>query len=803
MSAGEFFDDVAAAIADGRQLDWAEIDSQTIETDQDLVAQLKTLSALRLAIRTSGLPDRPEQESWGHLRILQCIGRGAFGEVYRAWDTRLDREVALKLLRPESVPADRPGSSIVEEGRLLARVRHPNVVTIHGAERIDGRVGLWMEFVKGRTLEQLLRDGKRFGASEVTQVGIELCRAVSAVHAAGLLHRDIKAHNVMVADDDGRLVLMDFGAGRQLDRTEKHAAGTPLYLSPEVLSGRPATAASEVYSIGVLLYHLLTGSYPVEAGDLADLRRAHAQGERANLRSTRPDVPQHLARAIERAIDPEPDRRFESVDAFGAALAASRSAPRLRAAYAAAAAVAIAAIVWIVWSPGAPAAVTPAIVVLPFTNHGSAPESEDFVDGLTDEIIRNLAVIDGLQVKSQTSSFFFKDKPRNLREVDEQLRASHAVEGSVQVDGERLRITARLVQVSGDVVLWSDRFDRTRKDIFSIQDEISRAIVNKLRLTLGRGQRRYQTNVEAYDLYLRAQALLTRGYYDNGERAAALLEEVVRKDPSFAPAYAGLAYAYHVLSWQIEPFLGGKGMSSEAGLSRMRPAAQKAMDLDPLLAEAHAAIGLTYAREFDWTNAERSFQQAIDLNPSLTWIHSQHAAGVLVPLGKAQEAERVLVAALQADPLSLDVRRGLAFAQIAAGRYEEALASLQGVFAVDPNFPGASLQLARALTFAGRPVEALAAREKYGSDGIAWLGRAYVMTGRRADVERLAAAQKHPYRQALLYSALGDKDRTFEALDAAMDTFPNRVALLLALPEMAFLRGDERLDALRRKLRLP
>jgi eukaryotic-like serine/threonine-protein kinase len=334
-------EEVADAILDGRPVDWAGIGSRTQHTEKALLEQLKTLATVRSAGREPGSASRPAQEYWGHLGLLECVGRGAFGEVYRAWDTRLDREVALKLLPSDSAAPNSPGSSIIEEGRLLARVRHPNVVTIHGAERIAGRIGLWMEFVNGRTLEAVLRDGKKFTATEVTRIGVELCRAVSAVHAAGLLHRDIKAQNVMVADD-GRLVLMDFGTGRELAaRSETNVAGTPLYLSPEVLSGATTTARSDVYSIGVLLYHLVTGSYPVQARDVPDLRRAHARGERTDLRKARRDVPRRLARVIERAIEPEPDRRYASADSLRAALETVEAVSRLlRAAYATAAALA-------------------------------------------------------------------------------------------------------------------------------------------------------------------------------------------------------------------------------------------------------------------------------------------------------------------------------------------------------------------------------------------------------------------------------------------------------------------------------
>jgi eukaryotic-like serine/threonine-protein kinase len=814
-------EEVADAVLDGVPVDWAGIESRTQQTEKALLEQLKTLATLRSVGRVAESADRPELEHWGHLRLLECVGRGAFGEVYRAWDTRLAREVALKLLPPDSAARHSPGSSIIEEGRLLARVRHPNVVTIHGAERIGGRIGLWMEFVRGRTLEEVLRDGKQFTAKEIAGIGVELCRAVSAVHAAGLLHRDIKAQNVMVADE-GRLVLMDFGTGSELGAgSETNVAGTPLYLSPEVLSGATPTARSDVYSIGVLLYHLATGSYPVQARDVPDLRRAHARGERTELRQKRRDVPRRLARVIERAIDPEPDRRYASADSLRAALESVEAvSPLLRAAYATAAALALVASVWMVWGlsaraptastrPAVPVAAagvwgsaTPVIAVLPFKNLSSEPDSDYFVDGLTEEIIRNLAVIDGLQVRSPTSSFVFKNTSRALASIGEQLRVNLIVTGSVQREGKRLRINAQLVPVASDVPIWSDRYDRTLEEVFAIQDEISRGIVNKLRLTLGRGQRRYQPPMEAYELYLQGRALVGRRGAKDARQAATLFEQVIAKDPTFAPAYAGQADAYAAMSWEITD------LSNEEALMRMRPAAMKAIELDPLLAEAHAAMGNTYSRERDWENAQKSFDRAIELNPSLTQIHTIYSYSTLQPLGKLGKAQQLLDAALIMDPLSLEVRRQLAAVQIIAGRYDDAIANLQRVRAVEPYLPFAKISLARALTFSGRPAEAVAHWERAAKpqeDWERWLAPAYVMLGRHAEVERLVEAHKneHPYRQALIYAALGDKDRTFEALDRAAPILPHRTALLLQYPEMAFLRGDPRLDAVRKKLNLP
>ena len=253
---------------------------------------------------------------------------GIFGEVFRAWDTRLDREVALKLLPARAATGRERAVSVIEEGRLLARVRHPNVVTIFGAERIGGRIGLWMELVRGRSLEQILDGGNLFTVADGIDVGVELCRAISAVHGAGLLHRDIKTHNVMLADD-GRLVLMDFGTGRELSDVSAIApAGRPLYLAPEIMRGEDASIRTDIYSVGVLLYHLLTGSYPVRGRGLLELRGAHERGERTAVATARPELPPKLARIIDRATDPQPGRRYPTADALRADLAALKPHPR-------------------------------------------------------------------------------------------------------------------------------------------------------------------------------------------------------------------------------------------------------------------------------------------------------------------------------------------------------------------------------------------------------------------------------------------------------------------------------------------
>ncbi len=818
---------VAAAVLDGTPVDWASAESESDRAARPLIKHLKALATLAdihrivhptlSAAAAAAGPAAAPLETWGHLRILEPIGRGSFGEVYRAWDDRLDREVALKLLPASPSQGDGSTSAVIQEGRLLARVRHPSVVTIYGAEQIGDRIGLWMELVRGQTLEQLLAQGTVFSATKAVEIGLELCRAVSAVHGAGLLHRDIKAHNVTRADD-GRVALMDFGTGRELDDSStSDLAGTPLYLAPEVLRGQAATVLSDVYSLGVLLYHLVTRDYPVKGRTVRDLRLAHERGERTDVRSARPDVSPKLARIIERAIDPRPEHRYGSATALAADLEAigRRSRARLWLAGSAAAATVLAITgFWATWGGwfgadrsaadiGAPST-APVIAVLPFKNLSAEPDSDYFVDGLTDEMIRNLSVIDGLAVRSSTSSFAFKNKPRNTREVGEQLNANLVLEGSVLRSGTQLRINAQLVRAADDVPLWSGRFDRELKDIFAIQDEISRSIVNELRLKLGRGQRRYDTNVETYELYLRARALADRRSVPTSENAAELFEQAIARDSAFAPAYAGLANAY---AWM--PMLRYQGISFERARSIMRSAAVKALELDPLLAEAHAAMGVVYSSEFDWPNAEKSFRRAIDLNPSLTHIYTSYSISTLRPLGRIEEAEHLIQVALQNDPLSPYALREIGHLQFTVGRYAEAIDTLQRVRAIEPDLPFVESYLARALMFAGRLAEAIPLLENPQNPHIdelqrTYLAHAYVMAGRYADAEKLAAEHKgYPYRTAVIYVALGDKDRAFEALEQMVVDEPQRLGLVLTFPELALLRGDARLAALRRRIGLP
>jgi len=318
---------------------------------------------------------------------------------------------------------------------------------------------------------------------------------------------------------------------------------------------------------------------------------------------------------------------------------------------------------WWVWHRNTPIG----IAVLPFENSNHDPANDYFADGLTDELIRNLSIIDGLSPRSRTSSFAFKGKPRNMREVGRELGADYVVEGSVLRAGQRLRIDAQLIRVRDDFPVWSGKFDREATDIFAIQDEISRGIVNSLRLKLGRGRRRYETSVDAYELYLRARALESNGGLQYYRQAISLFEGAIAKDPSFAPAYAGLAGAYAATSGTFRSM-----DRRDNELGKMRTAAETAIQLDPLLSEAHEARAVAYARDGKWDESEKTFRKAIllDSNQATTFAH--FAMDLLLVVGRTGEGVRQLRVAEKLDPLSPELHFYLAYGLTSEGRYDEA-----------------------------------------------------------------------------------------------------------------------------------
>lgn len=447
-----------------------------------------------------------------------------------------------------------------------------------------------------------------------------------------------------------------------------------------------------------------------------------------------------------------------------------------------------------------------AIAVLPFDNLSHDPSNDYFADGLTDELIRNLSLIDGLAPRSRTSSFAFKGKPQNIHEVAKELGVDYILEGSVLRAGQQLRIDTQLIRVKDDFPIWSGKFDKELNDVFAIQEEISRNIVNSLRLKLGAGRRRYETSVEAYDAYLRAQALVNQEGVTANRRSIGLFEEAIAKDPTFAPAYAGEAAAYVITSGTF-PNL----REQEDTLAKMRAAAEKAIQLDPFSADAQDALACTYARDGKWQQAERSFRRAIELAPNRSATHEHFATHLLIVLGRTDAAVREIRLAEKADPLSPWLQYNVAYMLTSARRYDEAASHCEKLPA---DYRAKPECLGRARLGQGRIQEALQAlapmrdptsRPGSGRGGNrGFLGYAYARAGRREEAEKLVAEiAPNPFNEALVLAGLGDRNRTLEALDRMVVLGPLRIGRTLTFPEFDIVKDDPRIGVIRKKVGLP
>jgi eukaryotic-like serine/threonine-protein kinase len=819
--------DLAGAILDGDAIDWASAVDTADETERPLLDELRLLSALADLHRVA------KPEYWGHLRVLERIGRGAFGEVYRAWDTRLDREVALKLLPAGSSGGDTPAAtfdanSIIQEGRLLARVHHANVVTIYGAERIEDRIGLWMELVRGRTLEQTLKQGKIFDAAEVVEIGIELCRAMTAVHAAGLLHRDIKAHNVMLADD-GRVVLMDFGTGRELtDPSDAGLAGTPLYLAPEILRGRAASVRSDIYSAGVLLYHLLTGSYPVRARGLRDLRLAHERQQRTSLDVARPDLSPALVRIVERAIEPDAEDRYQSASSLTADLEALRPRPELVAAppsgvgsgrsglfagYWRVAAM-LAGVVLVAWLAlagrlpfVAPSVTTTTLAVLPFDQLNAGGGEDHLGLGLADALIARLSNVRQVVVRSTSTVRELGGFTLEPVEAGRRLRVQFVIDGTIQRSADRIRVRVQLVDVRRGAPLWAESFDERFTEILSVEDSISRRVVEALTLRLGRNEmarlaRHGTQDPEAHLLYFKGRYYWNKRKTANLKTAIAYFQQAIDRDPGYAEAFAGLADAYALLATA-----GPDALPPHDAMPRARAAATAALGLDEHLAEAHTSLGYVASNyDWDWAVADREFRRAIALNPNYATARHWYC-WYLIMMGRLDEAEAEITRAQELDPLSPIINTTLGVPLFYARQYDRALDRFKRAAQVGPEFWLTDVWLGWTYAETGRHIEAVAQFKRdadLGALKYGGLGYTYARAGdHRAAREVLAGALRTSEQQylsshaiAIIYAALGEKDEAFNWLERALSERDEEMTLIKVDPRVDSLRSDARFASL-------
>ena len=812
--------DLAQAIADGSVIDWEHVSGEAGAESQMLLEQLRRIAEVADISRSQGIvpsssgsaephPTAVGMERWGELTLFEEVGRGSFGTVYRAHDPRLDRVVAVKLLQRTS-SAEELALRLLHEGRTMARVRHSNVVTVYGAGEHDGWVGLCMEFIRGMTLEQMVVNHGPFSASEAGIVGDELCAALGAVHCAGLVHRDVKAQNVM-REEGGRLVLMDFGGGQELYAAgtgDRRIVGTPIYLAPELLTGAKATVSTDIYSLGVLLYHLVSDDYPVKAENVDDLIKAHERGDMQPLQDVRPELPAAFVRIVEQAVQHDPGKRFTTTGHLATALsrflvtgAKSAANPRLNPP---------------IRNSRQPANapvnhIAPSVAVLPFSDMSPAKDQEWFCDGLAEEVINGLAQVPGLSVAARTSTFQFKGHAQDIREIGEALNVATILDGSVRRDADRLRITVELINAGDGYHLWSKRFDTHPGDVFAVQDEITAAIVDALKGRLATnlvGPVQRSSDLEAYSAYLEGRYHWNNRTEDELKKSVECFERAIERDAHYAPAYAGLADACVTL--------GTYGALPPADvMPRAMWALERSLEIDDRLAEAYACRGCVHSvYDFAWSDAEADFLRAIEMQPGYPTAHQWYAINHLVPRGRFDEATAALQRALELDPLALAIRTSLGMKSYFAGHYDQAVRELKKTIDFDSGFGIAHLFLGATFTEQGRYTDALEelviARRLAGRSPEVLAALAYLhglsgdVNAAREALGELArlACQRYvsPVRIAQAHVGLGEHDKALDLLEKAYAERAADFAWLTVRPTFANLRGTPRFAALAARL---
>jgi serine/threonine-protein kinase len=817
--------DLAASLLDGDSVDWGSAESTADEAGRRLIRQLRVVAGIaRVHQSPSGESEagrRPPAGSvrgtpgpgteWGPLRVIERIGAGAFGEVYRAWDTRLDREVAVKLLRAPEADGSTP-SSVIEEGRLLARVRHPNVVSVYGAERFEGRLGIWMELVRGKTLAEIVADEGVFGADEAALIGMTVCKALSAIHRAGLRHRDIKAQNVM-REDGGRIVLMDFGTGEIVeDPPPAHRAltGTPLYLAPEVLAGEASSARSEIYSVGVLLHLLVTGTFPVAAKTMTELRAAHASPGRRRLRHLRSDLPEAFARVVERALAPDPAARFESAGEMERALlglfdtapapatkgtGGTTVAPRWLLPILFAAIVALTVLGRAAWQTGGMARDGPParvmLGVLPFQYLSGDPAEHEFSRGLMEEVISHLGSQNPTRLGVLARPAYERGR-QTAAQVGRELHVQYLLDGSVQKWGDRVRITAQLIETHDQTRVWEATFEQDLREVLALQRGVAEAIAGAIVVQVAPGpdlQRRLSgsrpVDPRTYQLYLMGRFLRGRG--TELEKARSYFEQAIARDPFFGPAHAGLA-----------------DLTLTTSYADAEEAAREAVRLDDGLVEAHAALAHALMHQFAWSEARVEFQRALDLDESYppAW---RYYAELMTAGGRFADALRLSERARVEDPLVAVGHHAAGVVLYFARHYDRASEQFRKALELDPGLVASRIRLAQAyveLRQYDRAISELSDASAGGTATTLASSHAYAAAGRSAEARVLLsreAGQDGPaqaYDRAAVYAALGDHDSAFRNLERAVEGRAHDVIYLEVDPRLDPLRADQRFNHL-------
>ena len=748
------------------------------------------------------------------------------GVVYEAEDVNLGRRVAIKFITTE---AHDPAAleRFRREARAASSLNHPNICTIYDFGDHEGQLFLVMERLEGQTLDSLAA-GKALPVPRIVEVATQIADALIAAHQKGIIHRDIKPANIFITTD-GQAKLLDFGLAKVVEETSATATaaterrealtrdgiamGTLAYMSPEQVSGNKVDARTDIFSFGAVLYEMATGT------------RASSP-TRIN-----PDVPPALQSIIHKALESDPDLRYQSAADLrsdlrrfdrdsGSAPAAVRRLPRWPLFIAAAAILALILIPLAVRTAkkAEPPGHIDSLAVLPLENFSSDAEQQFFADSMTEAIITNLAQIRALRVVSRTTAMRYKHTNKPLKEIGKELGVDAIVEGSVERVRDRVRITAQLVRAATDQHLWAQAYDRDVRDVLMLQDDVARSIANQIQVQVApnveaRLAKARRVDPEAYDLYLKGRYFWFKRSPEGNAKAIEYLRQAIDKDPTFAEAYSGLADCYATLGYSFNLGLSAPHDVMPKALS----AARRAIELDDMSADAHtslAFIELNY--EWDWRKSEREFQRAFELNPGAGNAHHWYAH-YLMAAGRTREAEAESRRALDLDPLNVVLTSHLGWHYLFARQFDKAVAQLSKAMEMDPYFGVAYIFRAWAYEQKGMYAEAMSdlkkAEQIFKSSPMITgdLGHLYAVSGHVAEAKRTIAELTHlsskryvnPFAIAIVYVGLGDKDGAFKWLENSYRERGDILVYLKVDPRLDPIRSDPRFADLVRRVGIP
>jgi eukaryotic-like serine/threonine-protein kinase len=779
-----------------------------------------------------------------HYRIIEKIGAGGMGEVYRAYDERLERDVALKVLHAGMFTGETARKRFRREALALSKLNHPNIATIHDFDTHEGVDFLVMEYVAGQTLSDKLR-GVPLAEKEIARLGMQLAEGLAAAHERGIIHRDLKPGNTRLTID-GRLKILDFGLAtlaRSAAETTENAqtvsidetrgpVGTLPYMSPEQLRGEPVDARTDIWSAGALLYRMAAGRPAFPEAESAKLITSILTAAPVPPRGVNRHISSGLENIILKCLEKDPDDRYQSTKELAVDMrrllapnTATQPIPQRRSrrgkriSIAAALSVAALLATALVFNSGGARdklfggkahAPIRSLVVLPLANLSGDPEQEYFADGMTEALVTDLSKIRSLKVISRTSSIRYKEEKKTLPEIARELGVDGVVQGSVQRAEDKVRISAQLIYAKNGQHVWAESYERDFKDILTLQGEVAQAIASNVRIEVtpqeqARITKGRQVNPAAQEAFLRGR-YLNKGTRAQQRKAREYFEQALRIDPNYAPAYAGLA-DYYISSVDTRPLV---------SMPQAKQFAMKALDLDPDLAEAHLELALIhFYADWDWAAADKEFKLAIQLSPSDAEAH-RTSSFYFSALGRVDEALAESRQAQQLDPLSIWTQITSGYVFYFARRYDEAVAQCGKALEWDSNAAGAYDCLGASYLAKGMNQQAIASSLK-ASDlanndpaRLVGLGRAYGLAGRKSDARKVLEQLRQfsdrtyvsPYFFATVYASLGQNDEAFARLQEAMREHDGYLAWLKVDSAVDPLREDPRFQGLLQRVGL-